>query len=38
VIAQHDDGPGVVVGDVDVQRIAAVRADLPALKHRVIHA
>lgn len=38
VLAQQVEGPGVVVGDVDVQRIAAVRTDLPALKHRVIHA
>lgn len=37
VLAQQVEGPGVVVGDVDIQRIAAVRADLPALKHRVIH-
>lgn len=34
-IAQIDQGPGVIVGDVDVGRIAQVRASLPALDHRV---
>ena len=34
-IAQIDEGPGVIVGDVDVDRIAQVRASLPALAHRV---
>jgi predicted amidohydrolase len=34
-IAQLDDGPGVIVGDVDPARIAQVRASLPALAHRV---
>jgi predicted amidohydrolase len=34
-IAQLDDGPGVVVGDVDTARIAQVRSSLPALAHRV---
>ena len=34
-IAQIDQGPGVIVGDVDVDRIAQVRASLPALAHRV---
>jgi nitrilase len=29
------EGPGVVVGDIDVERIAQVRASLPALAHRV---
>lgn len=38
VVAKRAEGPGIVVGDVDVQRIAEVRADLPALQHRVIHA
>jgi predicted amidohydrolase len=34
-VAQIDDGPGVIVGDVDPGRIAQVRASLPALTHRV---
>ena len=34
-IAQIDHGPGVIVGDVDLDRIAQVRASLPALAHRV---
>lgn len=31
-------GPGVVLGEIDPQRLAEVRASLPALKHRVLHA
>ncbi len=35
VVAERvDDGPGVVVADVDGERIAQVRRDLPALRHR----
>jgi len=34
-VAQIDDGPGVITGDVDLARIAQVRASLPALAHRV---
>ena len=34
VVAELPEGPGVVVGDIDPERIAAVRADLPALAHR----
>ncbi len=34
-LAQHDEGPGVVAGDVDLARIAELRASLPALSHRV---
>jgi nitrilase len=34
-IALRDEGPGVIVGDVDTARIASVRASLPALGHRV---
>ena len=34
VVAELPKGPGVVIGDIDPQRIAAVRADLPALAHR----
>lgn len=31
-----DEGPGVVAGDIDLARIAAVRASLPAWRHRVL--
>ncbi len=34
-LAQIDEGPGVIVGEVDCGRIAQVRASLPALEHRV---
>jgi len=34
-VAQIDEGPGVIAGDVDPERIAQVRAGLPALAHRV---
>jgi predicted amidohydrolase len=34
-LAQIDEGPGVIAGDVDPARIAQVRASLPALAHRV---
>jgi len=34
-LAQLDEGPGVIVGEVDPARIAEVRASLPALAHRV---
>jgi len=36
VVAEHAEGPGVVVGDVDPARIAEVRARLPALDHRIL--
>ena len=36
VVAEHAEGPGIVVGDVDPARIAEVRAQLPALDHRVL--
>jgi deaminated glutathione amidase len=36
VMAMQDEGPGVVVGTVDTQIIAQMRADLPALSHRVL--
>ena len=36
VLARLDKGEGVVAGDVDLTRIAEVRASLPALKHRVM--
>jgi predicted amidohydrolase len=34
-VAQIDEGAGVITGDVDLARIAQVRASLPALAHRV---
>jgi len=34
VLDEKDEGPGVVIGDVDTQRLAQVRRDLPALQHR----
>jgi len=36
VVAVRAEGPGVVVGDIDPARIAAVRASLPALAHRTL--
>jgi len=36
VVAEHELGPGIVVGDIDPARLATVRAELPALAHRVL--
>jgi len=36
IAAVKEEGPGIVVGDVDPARIAEVRAQLPALTHRVM--
>ena len=36
IVAEREEGPGIVVGDVDPARIAEVRAQLPALAHRVL--
>lgn len=36
VVARIDKGDGVVCGDFDAQRLAEVRASLPALRHRRI--
>ena len=36
IVAQHADGLGVVVGDIDPERIADVRSRLPALTHRTL--
>ncbi len=36
IIAEREDGPGIVVGDVDPARLAEVRESLPALAHRVL--
>lgn len=39
IVAQReDDGAGIVVGDIDPARLAAVRQSLPALRHRVLGA
>lgn len=35
VLAQRQEGPGIVVGEVDLGRIAECRGALPALEHRV---
>jgi len=34
-VAEHAEGPGIAIGDVDPARIAEVRAELPALAHSV---
>jgi predicted amidohydrolase len=36
VLGQRDEGPGVVVADLDPARQAQLRAQLPALEHRVL--
>ena len=36
IVASKDEGPGIVVGDVDPARIAEARSKLPALSHRVM--
>jgi predicted amidohydrolase len=36
IVAEREEGPGIVAGDVDAARIAEVRAQLPALDHRVL--
>lgn len=36
VLAQRPQGPGVVLGDCTPQRLAQVRLQLPALRHRVL--
>jgi nitrilase len=36
VLASRAEGPGVIVGDVDIERLAEVRASLPALAHRML--
>ncbi|MEO9135246.1 MAG: carbon-nitrogen hydrolase family protein [Casimicrobiaceae bacterium] len=37
IVASQAEGVGVVVGDVDPERIADVRSKLPALSHRILH-
>ena len=36
IVSQRDEGEGVVIGAVDPVRLAEVRENLPALKHRVL--
>lgn len=36
IVHVKDEGPGVVIGGIDLQRIAAVRQSLPAYRHRVL--
>jgi predicted amidohydrolase len=36
VVAERPDGPGVVVGDIDLACLASVRNQLPALAHRTL--
>jgi predicted amidohydrolase len=36
IVAELDEGPGIVAGDVDPARIARVRDELPASSHRVL--
>lgn len=37
VVAQQAEGEGVVLGEVDLQRMADVRMQLPAIRHRRLH-
>ncbi|HSH89718.1 MAG TPA: carbon-nitrogen hydrolase family protein [Ramlibacter sp.] len=36
VLAEHDEGPGVVLAQLDAERQAQLRLQLPALEHRVL--
>jgi nitrilase len=36
VVAELDQGLGFIVGDIEPARLANVRAELPALSHRVL--
>ncbi len=36
IVAERDEGEGVVIGAIDPTRLAEVRENLPALKHRVL--
>ncbi|HMA08591.1 MAG TPA: carbon-nitrogen hydrolase family protein [Ramlibacter sp.] len=36
ILGQRDEGPGVIVADLDPARQAQLRAQLPALEHRVL--
>ena len=34
ILAELPDGPGVIMAEIDLDQLAKVRAELPALKHR----
>ena len=36
VAEKSDEGPGVVIGEIDLDRVADSRASLPALAHRTL--
>jgi len=36
IVAMHDEGEGIAVGDVERSRLDSVRASIPALRHRVL--
>ena len=36
ILACRDEGPGVVLAEIDHARLAAVRESLPALRHRCL--
>jgi nitrilase len=36
IVASRAEGPGVVGGDIDPERLADVRRRLPALEHRTL--
>jgi deaminated glutathione amidase len=36
VLVQRDQGAGIVVAELDRERLAQVRTQLPALEHRVL--
>lgn len=36
IVAERDEGSGIVAGDIDAARLAHVRSELPALRHRVL--
>jgi len=36
IVAVHDEGEGIAIGDVERSRLDSVRASIPALRHRVL--
>lgn len=36
IVAQHESGPGIAIGEIDLERLQEVRKQLPALSHRVL--
>ncbi|HEY0879336.1 MAG TPA: carbon-nitrogen hydrolase family protein [Zeimonas sp.] len=36
IVAMHDEGEGIAVGDIERARLDSVRASIPALRHRVL--